>query len=112
VDNAVEGPVDESEMLPVATLISPNPFFRTDRRSRSRAWRAWSLYQRNSSPVTSGSKATSPKGGHVMKTMTEVRELLPTNPAASVCKQGLLDENMNIPRVGCSEEDISAQLVH
>jgi hypothetical protein len=46
-----------------------------------------------------------------MTTMTEVRELLSTNPAISPYKHGLLDENVSILRVGCSEEDLISQLV-
>jgi hypothetical protein len=91
-DNAVEALADE--ILLFATLITPNSFFRTNRRSRSRAWRIWSLYQGNSSP--SVQKRPHSKGGRVMTTMTEVREPLSTNPTTSVYKHGLLDENMNI----------------
>jgi hypothetical protein len=38
-----------------------------------------------------------------MTTTTEVCELLSTNPTISVYRHGLLDENMNVLRVGCSE---------
>jgi hypothetical protein len=47
-----------------------------------------------------------------MTTMTEVRKPLSMNPVTSVYKHGPLDENMNILRVGCSEEDLISQLVH
>jgi hypothetical protein len=50
-------------------------------------------------------------GGQVMTTTTEVCELLSTNPTISVYRHGLLDENMNVLRVGCSEEDQISHLV-
>ena len=58
-----------------------------------------------------GSKAVLLKGGHVMTTMTEAHELLATNPAISIYKYGLLDENMNILQVRRSEEDQISQLI-
>jgi len=38
-------------------------------------------------------------------TMAEVYELLVANPTVPVYKYGLLDENMNVLRVGRSEDD-------
>jgi len=52
-----------------------------------------------------GSRAVLPKHEHLMKAMTEVRELLATNPASSVHKYGLSDEDVNILQVGHTEED-------
>ena len=43
--------------------------------------------------------------------MTEVHELLGTDPAVSVYKYGLLEENMNILQVGLGEKDRISQLV-
>ena len=113
VDDAVGSLVDE--ILPLATLITPN---------KSEAELILS-YKRKKIPILSladmvsasrellalGSKAVLLKGGHVTTTVTEVRELIETNPAISVYKYGLLDENMNILQVGCGEEDKVSQLV-
>ena len=41
--------------------------------------------------------------------MTEVHELLATNPAIQMCKYGLLDENMNILQVAAI---VPGPLVH
>ena len=46
-----------------------------------------------------------------MTTMAEVHELLATNPAISVYKYGLLEENMSVLRVGRGEEYLISQLV-
>ena len=46
-----------------------------------------------------------------MATMAEVHELLATNPAVSVYKYGLLEENMNILRIGRGEEYLISQFV-
>jgi hydroxymethylpyrimidine/phosphomethylpyrimidine kinase len=61
--------------------------------------------------LTLGPEAVLLKGGHVTTTMTEVRELLGANPAISVYKYGLLDENMNILQTGLGEQDRVSQLV-
>ena len=53
--------------------------------------------------LTFGSKATSPGGRRPTNTTTEVHEPLATNPASSVYKCGLSDEDVNIPRVGDTE---------
>jgi hydroxymethylpyrimidine/phosphomethylpyrimidine kinase len=112
VGNALEVLIDE--ILPLATLITPN---------KSEA--ELILSHKQKAPISSladlvsasrellkfGSKAVLLKGGHVMTTMTEVHELLATNPAISVYKYGLLDENMNILRPGHGEGDRISQLV-
>ena len=105
VDNAVEALIDE--ILPLATLITPNKSEAEVILSRKQKVSISSLADLASASrelLTLGSKAVLIKDGHVMTTMAEVHELLATNLAISVYKYGLLEENMNILRVGRGEE--------
>jgi len=111
VGNPVE--VLIGEVLPLAILIVPN---------KSEAKLIHSHRQKVSIPSLANFvsilrellsfclRAVLPKNGHLMKTMTEVRELLATNPASSVHEYGLSDEDANILRVGHTEEDRVSRL--
>ena len=103
------------ELLPLATLITPNKSEAEHILSRNgRKVTISSLADMISASkelLTLGKKAVLLKGGRVTTTMTEVHELLGQNPQISVCKYGLLEENMNILQVGLSEEDRISHLV-
>jgi hypothetical protein len=107
-DNAVEALADE--ILLFTTLIMPNSFFRTNRRSRSRAWQIWSLYQGNSSP--SVQKRPHSKGG----LRDDNDDGSPRAAIDESCDFGMQAWNFRreyeYSPVGCSEEDLISQLVH
>ena len=113
VDNAVGLLVDG--VLPLATLITPNKseaeLILSHKRKKVTISSLADMVAASKELLTFGSKAVLLKGGHVTMTMAEVRELLGMNPAISVYKYGLLDENMNILKVGLSEKDRDPQLV-
>ena len=112
VDSAVEALI--GEILPLATLITPNKSLAEliiSRKQKVSISSLADLVSASGELLTLGSKAVLLDGGHVMMTMAEVRELLATNPAISVYKYGLLEENMNILRVGRGEEYLISQLV-
>lgn len=113
VDDAVGSLVDE--ILPLATLITPNKseaeLILSHRRKKISISSLADMVSASRELLTLGSKAVLLKGGHVTTTMTEVRELIETSPAISVYKYGLLDDNMNILQVGCGKEDKISQLV-
>ena len=112
MDNALGSLIDE--IIPLATLITPNKseaeLILSHRQKVSISTLA-DMVCASKELLDLGPKAVLLKGGHVTTTMTEVHELLETNPAISVYKYGLLDENMNILQVGCSEEDRISRLV-
>ena len=112
-DSAVGSLIDE--ILPLATLITPNKseaeLILSHNRKEVSISSLMDLVSASKEILTLGSKAVLLKGGHVMTTMTEAHELLATNPAISIYKYGLLDENMNILQVRRSEEDQISQLV-
>ena len=112
-DNAVGSLIDE--ILPLATLVTPNrseaELILSHKRNKVAISSLADLVSASKELLTFGPKAVLLKGGHVMATMTEVHELLGKNPAISVYKYGLLTENMNILQVGLSEEDQVSQLV-
>ena len=84
-DSAVEALIDE--ILPLATLITPNKSEAELILSRKQKVSISSLADLVSASrelLTLGSKAVLLKGGHVMTTMAEVHELLAMNPAISV----------------------------
>ena len=113
VSSALGSLIDE--VLPLATLITPNKFeaelILSHKRKCAKICCLADMVSATKELLTLGPKAVLLKGGHVTTTMTEVRELLGKNPAISVYKYGLLDENMNILQVGLGEEDRTSQLV-
>jgi len=112
MDSAVGSLVDE--IVPLATIITPNKSEAELLLSRGQKITISSLADMviaSKNLLSLGPGAVLLKGGHVTATMTEVRELLGTDPAISVYKYGLLDENMNILQVGLGEKDRTSQLV-
>jgi len=104
-----------SEVLPLAALITPNKseaeLILSHKRKKVTISDLADLVSASKELLTLGPKAVLLKGGSVTATTTEVRELLGTNPAISVYRHGLPDENMNILQVGLGEKDRSPQLV-
>ena len=113
VDSAVGSLIDE--ILPLATLITPNKseaeLILSHKGEKVTISSLADMVSASKELLTLNSKAILLKGGHVTTTMAEVHELLGMNPAVSVYKYGLLDENMNILQVGLGEEDRVSQLV-
>ena len=112
-DGAVGSLIDE--ILPLATLITPNKheaeLILSHKRKEVTISSLAGLVSAAKELLTLGPKAVLLKGGSVTTTTTEVCELLGTNPEISVYKYGLLDENMNILRVGLGERSLPLQLV-
>jgi len=103
------------EILPLATLITPNKseaeLILSYGREKVTVSSLAGMLSASKELLTLGPKAVLLKGGSVTTTMAEVREVLGTNHGISVYKYGLLDENMNILQVGLGEKDRSPQLV-
>jgi hydroxymethylpyrimidine/phosphomethylpyrimidine kinase len=112
-DSAVGPLIDE--MLPLATLITPNKseaeLILSQKRNKVTISTLADMVSASKELLTFGPKAVLLKGGHVTATMTEVHELLGADPAVSVYKYGLLEENMNILQVGLGEKEQISQLV-
>jgi len=113
LDSAVESLIDE--VLPLATLITPNEseaeLILSHKREKVTISSLTGLVSASKELLTLGPKAVLIKGGSVTTTITEIRELLGANPEISLYKYGLLDENMNILQVGLGERDLSPRLV-
>lgn len=114
LDSAVGTLIDE--VLPLATLITPNKseaeLILSHEGKKVTISSLADLVSASKELLTLGPRAVLLKGGSVTTTTTtEIRELLGTNPGISVYKYGLLDENMNILRAGFSEGDLPPQLV-
>lgn len=113
VDRAIGSLIEE--ILPLATLITPNrseaELILSHKREGVSISSLADMISASRELLTFGSRAVLLKGGHVTTTMTEVHELVGANPAISVYKYGLLGENMNILKVGLDEEDGISQLV-
>ena len=103
------------EILPLATLITPNKseaeHILSHERKEVTISRLADMVSASRELLDLGPKAVLLKGGHVTTTMTEVDELLARDPGISVYKYGLLDENMNILQVRLSSEDQISRLV-
>lgn len=113
VESALGSLIDE--ILPLATLITPNKSeaerILSHERKKATISGLADMVSASKELLTLGPKAVLLKGGHVATTMTEVSELLAKDPGISVYKYGLLDENMNILRVKLSAEDKISQVV-
>ena len=113
MDGAVGSLIDE--ILPLATLITPNKseaeLILSHKQKEVSISSLADMTSASKELLALGSEAVLLKGGHVTTTTAEVHELLGTNPAISVYKYGLPDENMNILQVGLSEEERIPQLV-
>jgi len=113
LDSGVESLI--TEVIPMATLITPNKYeaelILSYKREKVAISSLAGLVSVAKELLTLGPKAVLLKGGSVTTTTTEVRELLGTNPGISVYRYGLLDENMNILQVGLGERGLSPQLV-
>ena len=112
VDSALGSLIDE--MLPLATLITPNKS--EAEHILSHKWQKVTIssladmVSASMKLLDMGPKAVLVKGGHLKTTIGEVHGLLGGNPAISVYTYGL-DENMNVPQVGLSGEDQVSPLV-
>ena len=113
VDGAVGSLIDE--ILPLATLITPNKseaeLILSHKRERVTISTLADMVYASKELLVFGPKAILLKGGHVTTAVTEVYELVGTDPTVSVYKYGLLDENMNILQVGLKKEDRISHLV-
>lgn len=113
VDSALESLINE--ILPLATLVTPNKseaeLILSYKRKETKISNLADMVSASNDLLTTGPKAVLLKGGHVVTTMTEVDELVERDPAISVFKYGLLDKNMNILQVGLTGEDRVPQLV-
>ena len=102
VDSALGSLVDE--IIPLATVITPNKLeaelILSHKQRKVDISNLADMVAVSKELLNCGSKAVLLKGGHVPTTMSDVCELLEGNPAISVYKYGLLDENMNILQVG------------
>ena len=98
-----------TEILPLATLITPNKFeaelILSYKREKVSISSLVDMVSASEKLLALGSKAVLLKGGHMKTTMTEVHELVGTKPTISVHKYGILDENMNILQVGLGKKD-------
>jgi len=113
LDSAVGPLIDE--ILPLATLITPNKseaelILLHRRKLKATISSLADMISASKELLTLGPKAVLLKGGSVT-TMAEVRELVGTNPGIIVSKYGLLDENMNVLQVGLGESDRTSHLV-
>ena len=110
IENSLGSLIDE--IIPLAVLITPNKSeaeLILSHKQKVLTSALADMVSVSRELLNLGLKAVLLKGGHVTTTMTEVHELLETNPAVSLYKYGLLDEN--ILQVGCSEEDRISRLV-
>ena len=112
-DSAVGPLIDE--ILPLTTLVTPNKseaeLILSHKRNKITISTLADMVSASKELLTFGPKAVLLKGGHVAATMTDVHELLGADPAISVYKYGLLEENMNILQVGLGEKEQISQLV-
>lgn len=112
-DSALGSLIDE--ILPLATLVTPNKseaeLILSHKRKGVKISSLADMVVASKELLALGSKAVLLKGGHITTTLTEVRELLGKHPAIFVYKYGLLDENMNILQVGLGKDGLTSQLV-
>ena len=112
-DSALGSLIDE--ILPLATLITPNKSeaerILSHKRKKVTISSLADMVSASGELLTLGPKAVLLKGGHVTTTTVEVDELLARNPGISTYRYGFLDENMNILQVGLGGEDRTPQLV-
>ena len=112
-DNAVGTLI--KEILPLATLITPNKseaeLILSHVQEKISISSLVDMVSASRKLLTLGPKAVLLKGGHMKTTMTEVHELVKTKPTISVHKYGILDENMNILQIGLGKKDRVSQLV-
>ncbi|KAF9787290.1 phosphomethylpyrimidine kinase [Thelephora terrestris] len=112
VDSALGSLIDE--MLPLATLITPNKSEAEHILSHKGQMVVISsladMVSASTELLAMGPKAVLLKGGHVKSTIAEVHGLIAENPAISVYTYEL-DENLNAPKVGFSGEHQLASLV-
>ena len=113
LDSALGPLIDE--VLPLATLITPNKseaeLILSYKRKKVTISCLADLVSASKELLTLGPKAVLLKCGSVTTMMTEVHELLGMDPGISVHKHGLLDENMNILQVGLGERGLTLPLV-
>ena len=113
VDSALGYLIDE--ILPLATLITPNKseaeHLLSQKRRKATISSLVDMVSASKELLTLGPKAVLLKGGHLTTTMTELDELLARDPGISMYRYGLLNENMNILQVRLSGEDRISQLV-
>lgn len=113
MDGALGSLIDE--ILPLATLVTPNKSeaerILSHKRKNVTISSLADMVSNSKEILNLGPKAVLLKGGHVKTTMGEVNELLARDPGVSVHKYGLLDEDMNILQVRSSEGDRTPQFV-
>ena len=97
-----------TEILPLATLITPNKFeaelILSHVQEKISISSLADMVSASRKLLTLVSKAVLLKGGHMKTTMRDVHELVGRNPAISVHKYGILDQNMNILQIGLGKD--------
>lgn len=113
VESAVGSMIDE--ILPLATLITPNKseaeLILSHKGKNVKISSLADMVSASEDLLQLHPEAVLLKGGHVTATMKEVDKLLGENPNISVYKYGLSEENMNILKVGLEGEYQVPQLV-